>query len=194
MIQNKLKEAYPTPLQLRNATKELQNNMEISNEVYIDFNWDFSKDYTSPDKSIVYTVSNKTITFNMDIGFKLNCLNYVYFNNRKTLGVIDITIEFYSKNNSYSFYCLFYTDNEKLITTFKLVQKDGKSYYIFDLNTETDVASFTSGYIEFDTEFINKEILIKNLCLGKIKKYPLMGNYDYVYINEITTSRFSSQK
>lgn len=32
MIQNKLKEANPTPLQLRNATKELQNNTEFQKE------------------------------------------------------------------------------------------------------------------------------------------------------------------
>lgn len=55
MIQNKLKEEYPTPLQLRNATKELQNNIEFEKEILINLDFDLNNDYTSPDKSIVYT-------------------------------------------------------------------------------------------------------------------------------------------
>ena len=188
MIQNKLKEAYPTPLQLRNATKELQHNMEISNEVYIDINWDLSQDYTSPDKSIVYTASNKTITFNMDIGFKLNCLNYIYLTLNSQSG--DTILEFYSKNNSYSFYCNYNVRPKYIINTFILVQEDAKSYYIFDENTKSNVTSFSTGFIELNTEF-NNEILIKNIYLGKVKNTPLDNRY--INLNEIMSTSFPNE-
>lgn len=186
MIQNKLKEVYPTPLQLRNATKELQHNMEISNEVFIDINWDLSQDYTSPDKSIVYTASNKTITFNMDIGFKLNCLNYVYL--QLTSNFSDTRLEFYSKNNSYNFYCMYITTNNKVITTFEIVQEDNKSYYIFDENTKGSISSFSKGFIELDVEYSSNVILIKNICLGKVKNTPLDNSY--INLNETMFSFF----
>lgn len=189
MIQNKLKEAYPTPLQLRNATKELQNNMEISNEVYIDINWDMSQDYTSPDKSIVYTASNKTITFNMDIGLKLNCLNYVYLN--ITSNFTGVTLEFYSKNNSYNFYCLFVADTTKLISTFNLVQEDEKSYYIYDNYITSNIDSFTTGFISFNIVSNHVAILIKNIYLGKVKNIPYLDN-NYINLNEIKFTNFST--
>lgn len=189
MIQNKLKEAYPTPLQLRNATKELQNNMEISNEVYIDINWDLSQDYTSPDKSIVYTASNKTITFNMDIGFKLNCLNYVYL--QLTSDFTGTKLEFYSKNNSYNFYCMFIPRTNKVITTFELVQEDNRSYYIFDENTKGSIIGFSNGYIELNVDYTNEVILIKNICLGKVKNTPL--DNIYTNLNEIKFSTLASE-
>lgn len=189
MIQNKLKEAYPTPLQLRNATKELQHNREISNEVYIDINWDMSQDYTSPDKSIVYTASNKTITFNMDIGFKLNCLNYIYL--QLTSNFTGVRLEFYSKNNSYNFYCMYSTSINTVITTFKIIQDDAKSYYIFDENTQGSILYFSTGFIELDVEYSSYVILIKNICLGKVKNSPL--DNDYIYLNETKFSYFSNE-
>lgn len=188
MIQNKLKEAYPTPLQLRNATKELQNNMEISNEVYIDINWDLTQDYTSPDKSIVYTAENKTITFNMDKGFKLNCLNYVYL--QLTSNFTSAKLEFYSKNNSYSFYCMYQPPADNNILTFELVQEDNNSYYIFDYYTKGSIISLSTGHIELDVQYANV-ILIKNICLGKVKNSPLDNHY--INLNEIMFNEFSNE-
>lgn len=168
MIQNKLKEAYPTPLQLRNATKELQNNMEISNEVYIEVNWDLTQDYTSPDKSIVYTASNKTITFNMDIGFKLNVLNYIHLYTSNDIDVSDLIIEFYSKNNSYNFIGLIRFVNQQSKTFYiRIEQEDNLSIYTYPNYIHNKVTSLSEGYIDIETESISY-VIIKNIVLGKI--------------------------
>ena len=190
MIQNKLKETYPTPLQLRNATKELQHNMEISNEVFIDINWDLSQDYTSPDKSIVYTVSNKTVTFNMDIGFKLNCLNYIYLYNLNDIDVTDLTIEFYSKNNSYNFICLICFFNQITKTFYvNIKQEDTLSIYTFPTYINK-ITGLSEGYIEMELESRDNNI-IKNICLGKVKNSPLTNTY--INLNETTFSFFSNE-
>lgn len=187
MIQNKLKEAYPTPLQLRNATKELQNNMEISNEIYIDVNWDLSQDYTSPDKSIVYTASNKTITFNMDIGFKLNCLNYIFICIPINIKETGYTLEFYSANNSYNFICMCEPNTAASLNSFCLKQKDNLSWYEYNDTAQSFVSSMTNGYIEFDMAYTSI-IIIKNTVLGTIidpinKNFKV--NYNYIIYNNV---------
>lgn len=190
MIQNKLKEAYPTPLQLRNATKELQHNMEISNEVYIDINWDLTQDYTSPDKSIVYTASNKTITFNMDIGFKLNCLNYIFIVISEEIKETAYRLIFYSANNSYNFICMYKPNTAASLISFKLEQKDENSWYEYNDNKQSFVLTMSNGYIEFDIEYTTV-IIIKNIVLGKIidpvsadKGFKV--NYNHIIYNTVT--------
>lgn len=187
MIQNKLKEAYPTPLQLRNATKELQNNMEISNEVYIEVNWDLTQDYTSPDKSIVYTASNKTITFNMDIGFKLNVLNYIHLYNSNDIDVSDLIIEFYSKNNSYNFIGLIWFVNQQSKTFYiRIEQEDNLSMYTYPNYIHNKVTNLSEGYIDIETESISY-VIIKNIVLGKINGILFnpdkKNNFNYVCLD-----------
>ena len=192
MIQNKLKEAYPTPLQLRNATKELQNNMEISNEVYIDINWDLTQDYTSPDKSIVYTVSNKTITFNMDIGFKLNVLNYIYLESSDDVDVSGLNIEFYSKNNSYNFICVMWLITQQTTKTFhiNITQEDSLSMYTYPSYISAKVIGLTEGNIELETT-TGVYNIIKNIVLGKVNGILYnpneKNNYNYVCLDRHST-------
>lgn len=178
MIQNKLKEAYPTPLQLRNATKELQNNAEFEKEILINLDFDLNNNYTSPDESIVYTTENHTIIFNLDKLCKknqLNCLNI--FSNQ--VGTYDeIIYEFYSKDYSYNFIVMNIFENNENITvnnfTISIRQENAHSIYLVEDYVEQNNFSIDEGYVEIT--YSNKNNLwIENKYLGKATGYSKDG-------------------
>lgn len=190
MIQNKLKEAYPTPLQLRNATKELQNNMEFEKEILINLVFDLENDYTSPDKSIVYTRNNLTITFNLDILCKKNQLNYLnIFSNQSGLQE-NIKYQFYSKDYSYNFIASVIFERNLNYNLFKveITQKDGLSIYLPNyISTPNDISA-DEGLFEMTYDDVYN-IYIENKCIGKATGYLKDG---LCYLNRLTIEKYHS--
>ena len=188
MIQNKLKEAYPTPLQLRNATKEIQNNEEFEKEILINLDFDLTNDYTSPDKSIVYTRESQTITFNLDILCKKNQLNYLNIFSNQPGVQENIQYKFYSKDYSYNFIASVIFENNTNYKLFEVMiqQENGLSIYLPSYILEPNDISADEGSFELTySEVIN--IYIENKCIGKATGYLKDG---LCYLNRLTIEKY----